>query len=249
MNSTTALIIFNLFILESLLSVDNAAVLAVMVKDLPSGQKKKALRYGLLGAYGFRGLCLFFASVLIKILWLKIIGGLYLCYLAYGHFTPANDTIEEMSEKKESKIFSFSRKYLHLNQLWATVVLVEVMDLAFSIDNVFAAVALSNIFWVVMTGVAIGILAMRFVAGWFVRIIEKFPSLEDSAFIVISLLGLKLIVSGLLDFTTKFPVIREAMKQHWFDLSFSGVMMLIFFMPLAWKKIYPYSEAIAQHEY
>ncbi len=231
----TLLIILNLFILESLLSVDNAAVLAIMVKDLPKDQKIKALRYGLLGAYIFRGICLFIAAWLVKIVWLKIAGGLYLCYLVYGHFTAANDSIEEASETKDSKIYRFASK-LGLSRLWATVVLVEVMDLAFSIDNVFAAVALSDNFYIIMAGVAIGILAMRFVAGWFVTMIEKHPSLEKSAFIVIALLGIKLIVSGSVDYIPALSDLKELLENHIFDLSFSAVMMLIFFIPLFFNK-------------
>ena len=231
----TLIVILNLIILESLLSVDNAAVLAVMVKDLKDDQKTKALRYGLFGAYFFRGLCLFLAAWLVKIVWLKIIGGLYLLYLVYGHFTSANDTVEEVSEVSESKIFNFASK-IGLNKFWATVVLVEVMDLAFSIDNVFAAVALSSKFWVIMTGVAVGILAMRFVAGWFVKMIEKYPSLEKSAFIVIALLGLKLIVSGVIDYIPGAIAVKLVMENHLFDLIFSSLIMLIFFIPLIGKK-------------
>ena len=79
-------IILNLIVIESLLSVDNAAVLATMVMDLPAEQRKKALRYGIFGAYIFRGLALIFAAVLIKIWWLKPIGGLYLFYLVMSSF-------------------------------------------------------------------------------------------------------------------------------------------------------------------
>jgi len=232
---STLIVLLNLFILESLLSVDNAAVLAVMVKDLPREQKKKALRYGILGAYVFRGACLFVASWLVKIFWLKIIGGFYLCYLVYAHFSPENDSIEEKSSANESKIFKAARS-IGMSQLWATVILVEIMDLAFSIDNIFAAVALSNNFIVVMIGVGIGILAMRFVAGWFVTLIERFPSLEKSAFIVIFILGMKLIVSGIFDYSTPFYVFKLIMGTHVFDMVFSAVMMLIFFTPLIFKK-------------
>lgn len=230
----TLIIILNLIVLESLLSVDNAAVLAVMVKDLKGKDKVRALRYGLLGAYFFRGLCLFLAAWLIKILWLKIVGGLYLLYLTYGHFSKANDTIEEVSDVKDSKIFNFASK-LGLSPLWATIVLVEVMDLAFSIDNVFAAVALSDKFWVIMTGVAIGILSMRFVAGWFVKMIEKHPSLETSAFVVIALLGLKLVFSGVISYIPYMAPVEHVMENHYFDLVFSSLMMLIFFIPLLLK--------------
>lgn len=231
MEASIFLVILNLIVIESLLSVDNAAVLAVMVKDLPGDQKKKALRYGLVGAYAFRGLCLFLAAWLIKFMWLKIVGGVYLLYLVITHFTKGNDSIEEVSDVNDSKIYSFASKF-GIGKFWSTVILVEVMDLAFSIDNVFAAVALSNTFWVIMVGVGIGILAMRFVAGWFVEIMKKYPFLENSAYIVIALLGLKLVLSGSLDYLPAMDGVRAVMEGHWFDLAFSSSMMLIFFFPI-----------------
>ena len=75
------LIVLNLILIDSLLSVDNAAVLATMVMDLPQKQRSAALRYGILGAYLFRGVCLLFAAVLVKMWWLKHFGGIYLLYL------------------------------------------------------------------------------------------------------------------------------------------------------------------------
>ena len=51
-------LIGTLVIMEGLLSADNALVLAVMVRHLPFKQRKKALFYGLLGAYLFRFLAI-----------------------------------------------------------------------------------------------------------------------------------------------------------------------------------------------
>lgn len=212
------LIILNLFILESLLSVDNAAVLALMVKDLPPGQQKKALRYGIAGAFIFRGLSLLFAAWLIRIVWLKFVGAAYLLYLVYDHFAFKE---EGEYQAKESIVVKALRKRIGL--LWATVVLVEIMDMAFSIDNIFAAVAMTNNIYLILTGVCMGIVAMRFVAQWFVRLIKRYPSMETSAFVVIGLLAVKLILSGMHLFTG-------------YDGWFSAVMMLIFFIPLITKK-------------
>lgn len=225
------LIIFNLFVLEILLSIDNASVLAIMVKDLPNRDRNHALRYGILGAFVFRGASLFLISWLIKILWLKIVGGAYLLYLVYGHFTTANDTIEEPSEAKDSKIYKFGSR-LGLNRLWATVLLVELMDMAFSIDNIFASVAMTSNFVLILIGVFIGIIAMRFVAQWFAGLITRYPSLERSAFIVIALLGLKLICVGCIDFFPQYDVMTAFVHSHIFDFSFSGIMLFIFFIPL-----------------
>jgi len=232
---TTILIIVNLFMLESLLSIDNAAVLAVMVKDLPLNKRTKALKYGLLGAYVFRGLCLLAATWLVKILWLKILGGIYLIYLAAGHFSSKVTTIEEEETPGWANSINkfFSKK---IGIFWSTIILVEIMDLAFSIDNVFAAVALSSNFWIIMAGVGIGILAMRFVAGWFSKLLVKYPTLENSAFIVIALLGVKLIFTGIVDYIPSAEGVKVILENHLTDLVFSACMMLIFFIPLLFPK-------------
>jgi YkoY family integral membrane protein len=224
------LIILNLVVLESLLSIDNAAVLAVMVKDLPGNDSNKALKYGMIGAYVFRGLCLLLAAWLVGIWWLAGLGGLYLMYLSYGHFTKANDTIEEASDTKDSKIFQWASK-IGLNKFWATVVLVEIMDLAFSIDNVFAAVALSSNIWIICAGVFIGIAAMRFVSGVFLKLMRKYPTLENSAFVVIALLGIKLVLGSVAK-GISWTWMINIFDHHATDLIFSSLMMLIFFIPL-----------------
>ena len=136
------LIILNLIVIESLLSVDNAAVLATMVLDLPKEQRSKALRFGIIGAYVFRGICLFLASWLVKVWFLKPLGGLYLLYLAFTYFrgkAKEDDGEEESVNKNENKVYKSIVGAI--GGFWATVVLVEIMDLAFSIDNVFAAAA------------------------------------------------------------------------------------------------------------
>ncbi|NBW42842.1 MAG: hypothetical protein EBR29_03335, partial [Sphingobacteriia bacterium] len=76
----------NLVLLETLVSVDNAAVMASMAMRLPEHQRGKALRYGLIGAYVFRGLCLLLAGWMLNLWWIKPLGGAYLLYLAYRHF-------------------------------------------------------------------------------------------------------------------------------------------------------------------
>lgn len=77
---------------------------------------------------------------------------------------------------------------------WATVIAIEIMDLSLSVDNVVAAVAFSPKLWVVCTGVFIGILALRFVAGFCIKLIEQFPILEHTAFLLIGYVGVVLVV-------------------------------------------------------
>lgn len=217
MQSTDILLILNLIILESILSIDNAAVLATMVKHLPQQQQSKALKYGIWGAFIFRGVCLFVASWLVKLVWLKMLGGWYLLWISVAHFTKKEDSLEEI---KASPFKGF----------WGTVLMVELVDIVFSIDNVFAAVAITPKFWVIITGVCIGIVAMRFAATGFLILIRKYPSLNHSAFIVIGILGLKLILEGS-NFILQAQWI-DNMRGHTFDLIFSACMIAIFFVPI-----------------
>ncbi len=226
-----ATIVFTLIIIESLLSVDNAAVLATMVMDLPKEQRGKALKYGIIGAYVFRGICLLLASWLVKIWWLKLLGGMYLLYLTYDYFKSKSTPQEEDDTlDKESNVIY--RKTIGLfGKFWSTVVLIEVMDLAFSMDNVFAVVAFTDNIYLICIGVFIGILAMRFVAQGFVRLMEKYPFLETAAFIVIGILGLKLTLSVYSHFYPE-ATLSKIIEHHNADLYLSIVTVAIFALPV-----------------
>jgi YkoY family integral membrane protein len=248
------LIVGNLIIIESLLSVDNAAVLATMVMDLPKDKRNKALKYGIIGAYFFRGICLLFASFLIKVWWLKPLGGLYLVYLTFDFFkgriakAKAAEEVaaaEEAVDKNSNWLYKATVGWM--GQFWATVALVELMDLAFSIDNVFAAVAFSDNIVLIWTGVFIGILAMRFVAQGFVKLMEKFPFLETAAFLVIGVLGIKLLLSLYEHF---YPETAAAkfLESHEADWATSILTVSIFLIPLitSWLFNYPKRQKLGE---
>ena len=208
---TELLIFFNIFLLEVIISIDNAAVLATMVKRLPKEQQNKALTYGLVGAYVFRGLALLFASLLIKIIWLKVVGGIYLMYLAwralYGTHTQSTIGVKAVS-------------------FWGTVVMIELMDLVFSIDNVFAAVAFTDNLWLICGGVLVGIVSMRFASVGFIKILEEIPILEKIAYWVIGVLGLRLVLSFWL----------KDLNTELIDGLFSNLTLGAFLVPIIYKK-------------
>jgi len=230
-------IIGNLIIIESLLSVDNAAVLATMVMDLPENQRSKALKYGIWGAYIFRGLAMVFAAFLIKIWWLKPLGGLYLLYLVYDWYKGKQTatTEDDLIDKNSNWLYKITVG--SLGNFWATVCLVELMDMAFSIDNVFAAVAFTPNIILVCIGVFIGILAMRFIAQWFVKLMNKYEFLETAAFIVIGILGLKLLLSLYEHF---FPgsTISQFLGSHTADIGISILTVSIFFIPIITSRLF-----------
>ncbi|NOU70430.1 DUF475 domain-containing protein [Paenibacillus sp. LMG 31458] len=176
-------IIGTLVILEGLLSADNALVLAVMVKHLPKEQQKKALFYGLLGAYIFRFIAIGVGTFLVQITWIKVLGGAYLLWIA----------ISNLFFKKKEEEGEVQNKGL---SFWRTVLAVEVMDIAFSVDSVLAAFGVSDQVWVLFLGGIIGVLMMRGVAQVFLKLIDKIPELEKAAFILIIIIGLKMIAGA-----------------------------------------------------
>jgi YkoY family integral membrane protein len=229
---SSLLVIGNLIIIESLLSVDNAAVMALMVMDLSKEQRSKSLRYGIVGGYLFRGLALIFATYLMRFWILKVLGGLYLVVLFFDWVRKkrTKKPDEEKGKKGKGKVFHFVSQ--RIGKFWATVLLVELMDLAFSIDNVFAAVAFTKNVILVWTGVFIGMLAMRFVSQGFVRAMEKYVFLESSAFLVIGVLGVKLMLSLFEHYMpgAKFSLFLGSQAA---DLATSLLTVLIFCIPLA----------------
>ncbi|WP_312473093.1 TerC family protein [Neobacillus sp.] len=175
-------VIGTLIILEGLLSADNALVLAVMVKHLPKQQRKKALFYGIIGAYFFRILAIGLGVSLINIPWIKIVCGHYLLWIVFQNFIKKNEDEDEVSSKKMG--------------FWRTVLTVELMDIAFSFDSVIAAFGVSNQEWVLFLGGVLGILMMRGVAQLFLTLIEKVPEFEITAFVLIAIIGVKMIISA-----------------------------------------------------
>ncbi len=242
----TLLLVLNIIIMESLLSIDNAAVLASMVLDLPKTQRKKALFYGMIGAIGFRILCLFLASYLLQIWWIEPIGGIYLLFLVIGYFRKKKLEVELHHEIKKPKTYSFLSKYI--TPFVATVFMIQLMDLAFSIDNVLAVVAFTKNMNLIIMGVVIGIITMRFVATWFVTLMSKYPFLETSAYTIIGVLGLKL---GLSIITHYYPDIAFIKyigtggnighhTKEFVDQLFSLFTLLIFFAPLISSLLFNY---------
>jgi YkoY family integral membrane protein len=176
-----------LVVLEGLLSADNALVVAVMILGLPRRQQKQALRYGLVGAFAFRIAATLLAVYLIRLAFVKLLGGLYLLYLTYQHFFHSGDA-EQRSRPRPA------RPWLGLSALWGTIVKVELVNIAFSVDSILVAVAMSPKTWVVLAGGLIGIVAMRVVISQLLAIVRRYPTLVDGAFIIIAIVGLKLLI-------------------------------------------------------
>lgn len=198
-----AWVLLVLVFLEGLLAADNAVVMAVMVKHLPRDQQKKALFYGLFGAFVFRFIALFLITILANYWQIQALGAAYLLFISIKHLYDNHFKNDDDDEIKEGKGSSF----------WMTVVKVELADIAFAIDSMLAAVAIAMTlphlgdfeigginagpFSVMFLGGFIGLVIMRFAAQWFVKVLQEYPSLETAAFLIVGWVGVKLAVLAL----------------------------------------------------
>lgn len=194
--------------LEGLLAADNALVLAIMVRHLPEKQRKRALFYGLAGAFVLRFGSLLVISYLVEFWWIQALGAIYLLGIAaknlYDRFKPKSR--EEASIPRDREPL----KEATPKEFWFTVFKVEFADLAFAIDSILAAVALAvalpptglghigsldaGQFAVIFAGGMIGLIIMRFAANIFVGLLAKRPGLEVAAFLIVGWVGVKLAV-------------------------------------------------------
>jgi YkoY family integral membrane protein len=176
--------------LEGVLSGDNALVLAVMVLPLPPDQQRKALRYGIIGAFALRTLATLLAVYLIGMKWVSLVGGAYLLILAYRHFTR-----HQTGEDGASAVPVVG--FLGLSLFWTTVLKVELTDLVFAVDSILVAVGMTrgdpSKTWVIITGGILGIVMMRMLTLQVLALVKRYPKLIDGAYVVIAWVGFKLI--------------------------------------------------------
>lgn len=187
------LLILTLVLMECLLSVDNAVVLAAQTQSLPNEhQQRKSLIYGLWGAYLFRFIVIGIGTYLINFWEIKAAGAIYLFYLAFKFFWEAHNpqTKEEQPKKRKA-----TNKKHFISRFWRVVISIELMDIVFSIDSVLAALALSNNPVIVLIGGMIGILVMRGVAEIIIKLMKIIPELQYMAYILIMFIAIKLFLA------------------------------------------------------
>ena len=247
-----------LVLLEGVLSIDNALVLGLLARRVPKHLQKRALTYGLIGAFVFRILAVATASFLLRWRIVKLLGGAYLIYIAVKHLffeskeqqeevlsvdaagepqllltsgaplSPEQELVEiqervpfplpeelQQSAPQTSKITAPKSavpsapvgRPLSSGNFWTTVAVIELTDIAFAVDSILAAIALVGSapadhpanaphpkLWVVIAGGVIGLMLMRVAAALFIRLLEKFPRFEVAAYLLVIVIGLKLLV-------------------------------------------------------
>ncbi|MEL6580088.1 MAG: DUF475 domain-containing protein [Cyanobacteria bacterium J06621_12] len=183
------LILLVLIVLEAVLSADNAIALAAIAKSVkdPKSQQQ-ALNIGLVGAYILRIALIFAATWVIKYWQFELLGAMYLLWLVYDYFSTGADESEE-------------DRALNFKSVWQIIPTIAITDLAFSLDSVTSAIAITEDTWLIVAGGTIGIVILRFLAGLFIRWLQEYTYLEDAGFITVGFVGLRLLLKvGLPDY-------------------------------------------------
>ena len=248
-----------LVLLEGVLSIDNALVLGLLARRVPKHQQKRALTYGLVGAFVFRIVAVATASFLLRWKIVKLLGGGYLIYIAIKHlFFESKEQQEEVlsvDAAGEPQItladgtpLSPAQQRTEIEEripiplpediqqpapapasgppsgktasqpvpaanFWTTVLVIELTDIAFAVDSILAAIALVGSapaghppnaphpkLWVVIAGGVIGLMLMRVAAAMFIKLLERFPRFEVAAYLLVIVIGLKLLVDWALNY-------------------------------------------------
>ena len=177
-------ILLILILLEAVLSADNAIALASIAKSVQDPEaQKKALNIGLVGAYILRIILILGATYVIEYWQFELLGALYLLWLVFNYFV-LEDEEEEDSETRT----------LGFKSLWQVIPTIAITDLAFSLDSVTSAIAITEDTWLIIAGGTIGIIILRFLAGLFIRWLQEYTYLEDAGFITVGFVGLRLLL-------------------------------------------------------
>ncbi len=209
--SRDLVVVLILVVLEALLSLDNALVLGLLARKLPPKLRSRALSYGLIGAFVFRLGAVVAAAWLLEWRIVKLLGGLYLVYIAIKHLffekhtkgkkhlDPHGSDANENTAGTGVEVAAESPGTL---AFWMVVGSIELTDVAFAIDSILAGIALVGPgdpklrwhpkLWVIFVGGIIGVMMMRFAAIGVIKLIEKFPRFELSGYLMVCVVGLKL---------------------------------------------------------
>lgn len=185
LNVGAPFVLFILVVLEAVLSADNAIALAAIAQRLEdSTQQSRALNLGLAVAYVLRISLILTATWVVQYWQFELLGAIYLLWLVFQYFS---------SNQGENHNHHGPR----FSSLWQAIPVIAITDMAFSLDSVTTAIAISDQTWLVLTGGTIGVITLRFMAGLFIRWLDEFVHLEDAGYLTVALVGLRLLVRAL----------------------------------------------------
>ena len=203
---SSPMLLLVLVALEAVLSADNAVALASISQGLADDKmRRQALNIGLILAYILRMTLILFATWVVNYWQFQVLGAGYLLWLVFQYFTADKG---EDGEKQRPQYTS----------LWQVIPIIAVTDLAFSLDSVATAIAVSTDTWLVITGATIGIILLRFMADLFIRWLDEYTHLEDAGYVAVGLVGVKLLVRALypsLEIPEQLTIVLVAIIFTW----------------------------------
>jgi YjbE family integral membrane protein len=152
--------LFQIILINIVLSGDNAVVIALACRSLPPQQQKKAIMFGSVGAIVLRVILTFFAVFLLQQPYLKLVGAALLLWIGIGLLKGDDD--EEDIEGNAG--------------LMAAVKTIIIADLVMSLDNVIgvAAAAKGDLLLLVL-GLVISIPLIIFGSTIILKLMNRFP--------------------------------------------------------------------------
>ena len=216
-----SIVLLILVFLEAVLSADNAIALAAIAQGLEDKKLEgQALNIGLVFAYVLRITLLLTATWVQKFWQFELLGAGYLLWLVFQHIS---------SQEDEDNHHHGPR----FKSLWQAIPVLAFTDLAFSLDSVTTAIAVSQETWLVITGTTIGIITLRFMAGLFIRWLNEYENLEDAGYITVSFVGLRLLLKVIND---------DLVPPQWLMVAAIGVILAWGFSKRTVVKLVPEEE-------
>lgn len=169
-----------IIVLNGLLSMDNALVIAAMASKLPQHQQSRAIFLGIaLGAI-LRLIALFFIAFIISNVYVKLLGGGYLIYICIKFFWDRLRAGDDDGHEHAGK-----------DTFVSALIAITLADVAFSVDNVVAVAAITSKLSVLIPGMAIGIAIMAFATKLINDfLLVRYKLLEHVAYIIVGFVGL-----------------------------------------------------------
>ena len=223
----TPLLLLILIALEAVLSADNAIALAAIAQGLEDSKlQRHALNIGLLAAYILRVILILTATWVVHFWQFELLGAAYLLWLVFNYFSSSEDNKQHHHS-------------LGFKSLWQAIPMIAVTDLAFSLDSVTTAIAISDKIWLIITGGTIGVITLRFLAELFIRWLDEFTHLEDAGFITVGFVGIRLLLK---------VIQPEFIPPEWFMVATIILVFIWGFSERTNKETFPETEVVNKDE-
>jgi len=181
-----------------ILSGDNAVVIALAARSLPVRQQKQAVMWGAGAAVVLRIILTIVAVELLRLPWLRLIGGVLLFWIAVKLMVP-EDGGDDGVESSDN--------------LWAAIKTILIADLVMSLDNVIAVAAVAkDSFVLLILGLAISIPLVIFGATMLMKLMGRWPIIISIGAALIGYVAGEMLVT---DPVVKDWVDANAAWLHW----------------------------------